>query len=291
MRYSFAVVRALSVILMVMLAQGCDRSSDSQQNANRGDNQQGAARDFATSTDAANEGLKTFALLVTEENHKAMGFDAVVEVKDASLGQSLQLMMVGLEQLRKFDADSDPNALLNDTRQVIFPVQVRGETRSSISVVQSESGGWKAVGYGNPHLAKQIDQGRKAIIAMPQASPNPQASPSDMRATAAPTTAAQNSNTATTPTAPSPSTTASPLTTASPQATPASTVAVPDIVVHVAALNLHFIGHRSGGRLMLTALDNNPNYGLRAGATAPAEEVFARLAANEIVKKHNGLPM
>lgn len=286
MRYSFAVVRALSVILVVMLVQGCGQDSDSQQNANRGGDKQGAQQDFATNTDAANEGLRTFALLVTEENHKSMGFDAVADVKNASLGQPLQVMMVGLDQLRKFQTNSDPNALLNDTHQVIFPVQVRGETRSSISVSQAEGGRWKAVGYGNPYLAKQIDQGRKAIIAMPQASPSAQASPSDTR-----TTGAQNANTATPTTAPPPSTAASPLTTNSPQATPPSAVAAPDIVVHVAALNLHFIGHRTGGRLMLTALDNNSSYGLRAGATAPAEEVFARLAANEIVKKHNGLPM
>lgn len=60
-------------------------------------------------------------------------------------------------------------------------------------------------------------------------------------------------------------------------------------VVHVAALNLYFLGYRVEGRLMLTPLENHPNYRLEAGSSLPAEQVFATLAP--IAKSYNGLPL
>jgi hypothetical protein len=61
------------------------------------------------------------------------------------------------------------------------------------------------------------------------------------------------------------------------------------IVVHVAALNLYFLGYRVDGRLMLTPLETHPNYKLEAGSSLPAEQVFAALAT--IAKSYNGLPI
>jgi len=60
-------------------------------------------------------------------------------------------------------------------------------------------------------------------------------------------------------------------------------------VVHVAALNLYFLGYRLDGRLMLTPLENHPTYRLEAGASLPAEQVFAALAP--IARDYNGLPL
>jgi hypothetical protein len=59
-------------------------------------------------------------------------------------------------------------------------------------------------------------------------------------------------------------------------------------VVHVAALNLYFLGYRVGGPLMLTPLDNYTIFKLTAGAVLPADQVFATLAP--IARKYNGLP-
>ena len=60
-------------------------------------------------------------------------------------------------------------------------------------------------------------------------------------------------------------------------------------VVHVAALNLYFLGYRVDGRLMLTPLENHPDYKLEAGSSQPADQVFAALAP--IARNYNGLPL
>ena len=59
-------------------------------------------------------------------------------------------------------------------------------------------------------------------------------------------------------------------------------------MVHVAALNRHYLAHRSGTRLMLTPIIDDPALRLRAGRSVPAEQVF--LALVPIARRHNGAP-
>lgn len=69
--------------------------------------------------------------------------------------------------------------------------------------------------------------------------------------------------------------------------TPTSTA---DVIVQVPALGLYFIGRPdASNKLMLTSLATSTPYNLRAGATQPAEEVFAALVP--FARSHNGLPM
>jgi hypothetical protein len=60
-------------------------------------------------------------------------------------------------------------------------------------------------------------------------------------------------------------------------------------LVHVAALNVYFLGYRVDGRLMLTPLENHPEYRLEAGSSVPADQVFATLVP--IARNYNGLPL
>lgn len=50
------------------------------------------------------------------------------------------------------------------------------------------------------------------------------------------------------------------------------------VLVHVGALGLHFVGHRMDNRLMLTPLTSDATFGFRAGSPMQADSVFARLA-------------
>jgi hypothetical protein len=52
----------------------------------------------------------------------------------------------------------------------------------------------------------------------------------------------------------------------------------PAAIVHVAALNLYFLGYQQRGRLMLVPAVDNVSFGLRAGLPMPAATVFAGLA-------------
>jgi len=59
-------------------------------------------------------------------------------------------------------------------------------------------------------------------------------------------------------------------------------------MVRIPALNLTFLAHRRGARLMLTAVQTAGLYGIREGSTAPAEEILARLQPE--AARHDGLP-
>jgi hypothetical protein len=283
MRHPFTVAGALSIILLVMLAQGCG-NREAQPTTTRNDNQQGGQTTHADAKSAADRGLTTLAKLVNEQNYRAMGFESVAEVSTAALGEPIRVMMVKLDALRAYQPGSDPNQLLSDVPQAIYPVMVRDQVRSAITVSQVDAGRWTAVGFGNPHLAKQTAQARRAIsAARQQTTPVANASPTPQQAPPAQTTPSPQ-------TSPATATTPSPQTTASPQPTPTQAVAAPDFLVHVAALNLRFMAHRdASGKLMLTPLEDVPGYNLKAGDALPADAVFAALVP--FARQYNELPM
>lgn len=153
MYYRVAVILTVAVVLLVAMAQGCNRGSQSSTSQ---------AQEEPTFTDAqsaANQSLATFRKLVNAQNFKEFGFESADEVANASLGQPMRTSMVQLDQLKAFKAGDDPNRLLSDLNQVYFPVTVQNNVRSAISIEQS-NGKWKATGFGPANLAKQIARAR-----------------------------------------------------------------------------------------------------------------------------------
>jgi hypothetical protein len=110
--------------------------------------------------EAATRALETLQKMITPQNFKAMGFESLDEVKAAALGEPLALFYVRLDQLREFQPGTDPNTLLTDVGQMIYPVTVREQTRSSIVVAKTEET-WKAVRFGGPNLIKAVAEVRK----------------------------------------------------------------------------------------------------------------------------------
>jgi hypothetical protein len=221
MYYRVAASLTVAVVLLVVLAQGCNRDSRSSTSQ---------AQEEPTFTDAqsaANQSLATFRKLVNAQNFKEFGFESADEVANASLGQPMRTSMVKLDQLKAYKAGDDPNRLLSDLNQVYYPVTVQNNVRSAISIEQS-NGRWKATGFGPANLAKQIAQARH-------------------------------------------------------------TADTEQILVHVAAFNLYFAGHRADGRLMLTPVADYSSFNLKAGTALPAEQVFAALVP--FAQQYNGLPI
>jgi len=60
------------------------------------------------------------------------------------------------------------------------------------------------------------------------------------------------------------------------------------VLVHVAALNRHYLGHRAGNLLILTTIVDDPVLKLPAGRDIPAADAFAAVAP--VAQRHNGLP-
>jgi len=84
-----------------------------------------------------------------------MGFDAVSDVRSAILGEPLVVFHVGLDSLRNYQVRVDPFTLLRGGSRILYPVLVRRETRSSITLARDRSG-WKGVAYGGPVTARRV---------------------------------------------------------------------------------------------------------------------------------------
>jgi hypothetical protein len=159
MRHPFAGIITASVILLLTLALACNQNSGTQLNDNRG-----GQSTYTDAQTAATQSLATFRKLVTRENYKELGFESPEEASSATLGQPIRVMTVTLEQLKGYQPQGDPSRLLTDLTQTQYPVAVRDQVRSSITVEQV-NGKWRASSFGEGSLAKQVDQLRKRASA------------------------------------------------------------------------------------------------------------------------------
>jgi hypothetical protein len=89
---------------------------------------------------AASAGLAAFKELAAGEDFRTLGLESSDEAANATLGQKYDLFIVGLDSLRGYKAGADPAGLLTASPDSIFPVLVKGQVRSSITVTRSEGG-------------------------------------------------------------------------------------------------------------------------------------------------------
>ena len=116
---------------------------------------QGAAAPFSETQPVAQKALKTFSRLVTKENYKRMGFEDPEEVRTATLGAPLQDFIVRLDKLKSYVPGGRLDELLTATDQVIYPVLVKDQVRSSITISKTGES-WQAVSFGGPNFIKLI---------------------------------------------------------------------------------------------------------------------------------------
>ena len=110
---------------------------------------------FSETQPVAQEALKTFSRLVTKENFRRMGFESLEEVRSVTLGAPMQDFIVRLDKLKKYEPGVNPDELLTATNQVIYPVLVKDQVRSSITISKTGES-WKAVSFGGPNFIKLI---------------------------------------------------------------------------------------------------------------------------------------
>src|SRR5579863_5071430 len=111
----------------------------------------------ASPAEAASNGLSTLRSLVNSNNYRSMGFESLDEVQSASLGEPLPVYMVRLDQLREFQPGGDPEKLLGEIGQQLYPVLVNGAPRSAV-VVEKQGEQWSPVSYGGANLVKALGQ-------------------------------------------------------------------------------------------------------------------------------------
>lgn len=115
---------------------------------------------LAETQGAASQALAAFRKVVNEENFRALGFRSVGEASSASLGTPMRVYTIPLDRLKEYQPGTNPNDLLDDIGQVIYPVMKEGEVRSALFVERTKNG-WKGTGYGSPTLAKLLDTARR----------------------------------------------------------------------------------------------------------------------------------
>src|SRR5207244_2542520 len=90
---------------------------------------------------------------------RSLGFNSVEELESVQIGSSLRVYEVSKPQLVSFPKDGDPENILrdSDTHHLLFPLLVKGEARSILTVTQIEPDKrWRVVSRGRPKLARLI---------------------------------------------------------------------------------------------------------------------------------------
>jgi hypothetical protein len=198
---------------------------------------QAASERLTTETPAIREvAERSLAVLkkqIKPDNFERSGFLSAEESRTATLGNPIRVLFVRLDELRDFSSGKDVKALLHDLGELIYPVVVNREVRTSITLGEKE-GRWRFTRFGPSRLAiALLGDNRAQVEALA-------VSPTDVS------------------------------------------------VVRVAALGTYFLGHQTGGGMVLTPIVNDPAAKLVRGRPRPADEVLLDLVPFAV--QHNGLP-
>jgi hypothetical protein len=132
------------IVAMACLLGGCQTSQPRPSNSQQ---------------TAAQHGLATLRQVVNAGNYAALGFESVDEVRQATLGEPLQVYQVRLDALRAFNEQTNPETLLVDIRRDLYPVKVGDRVATSIFVTGAREG-WRASELGNAAVARLVSRYR-----------------------------------------------------------------------------------------------------------------------------------
>jgi len=115
----------------------------------------------ARAAEEAQRSLQALRQLTTPETFKGLGFQSPDEVLEAQLDSPLPVFMVPLNRLKEYQPGADPNSLLDDTRHLIYPVTVKGQLRSGLTL-RELNGEWQVASFGKPTLTRALIEARTA---------------------------------------------------------------------------------------------------------------------------------
>lgn len=120
----------------------------------------------AQATDAraarATRALQELPELVNKDNHRALGFESVEEVRAGKLGEALPVFMIRLDALQQYRGE-DPGRLLMDTQRAVYPVEVEGQVRTTVEL-RSVSGRWEVARLGGAQKIRALDKQRRSSM-------------------------------------------------------------------------------------------------------------------------------
>lgn len=110
--------------------------------------------------EAATNAIDVLQKLVNEQNYKSLGFQSLDEVKQAQLGQPMEVYNLGLDKLKSYQAGEDPSSMLTPSSETIYPVAVGGTVRTGVTIVHKEQG-YEPSSFGNADIVKRLSSYRQ----------------------------------------------------------------------------------------------------------------------------------
>ena len=104
---------------------------------------------------AADHALSVFQKLVNPSNFKTLGLDSLDEATQAKLAPPLEIFNIGLDKLKGYKAGDDPEALLTKSSEMVYPLSVNGQIKSSVTVLHKEAG-YQPSSFGNADVVKRL---------------------------------------------------------------------------------------------------------------------------------------
>lgn len=111
---------------------------------------------------ALRDSMATLRALVNDDNAQAMGFRSPKEAEAATPGVPIPLLMIQLDDLRRYQPGSDARALFKNHHQHLVPLSVGDEVRSSITL-ERKAQRISAISYGSPNLVRSLDSVRQQL--------------------------------------------------------------------------------------------------------------------------------
>lgn len=133
----------LTLLTCVFLLSGCSQRKN------------GSTPTAQQPQQAADNAIGLLQKLVNEQNYKSLGFHSLAEVKQARLGQPMEVYNLGLEKLKSYRAGQDPNSLLTPSAETIYPITVDGSVRTGLRIVHKEQG-YEPSSFGKADIVKRL---------------------------------------------------------------------------------------------------------------------------------------
>lgn len=112
----------------------------------------------------AKSALLGFSNMIDNRNFKRFGFDNPNQIKQATLGYPIRRFGVRLMELRQYKSSTPGQKLLHDTHEILFPVEVQKETRSSLTIVGAGTN-WEPAVFGGANYVRLISAARAKLAA------------------------------------------------------------------------------------------------------------------------------
>jgi hypothetical protein len=120
------------------------------------------AADLEASAAPAAKVLEELPQLVTQANHRSLGFKAPEEALSSKLGEPIPVFMIRLDELQRYGGE-EPGRLLTDVQRSVFPIEVAGQVRSTVEV-QAVNGQWRMARIGGAQKIRAMDKQRRSTM-------------------------------------------------------------------------------------------------------------------------------